>query len=292
MNGYDFGINYAAGLHVLMGLDPYTVPFYRYPLPFAYFMAVFALLPFQVAFVLAGIINVGILIYAFGRGFWRWLLYFPVLHELSAGQNEIFWWFLERNMGRHWRGALFGALITLKPQSALILLPWHLVDWLRHDRRTLVQWLGFTGLLWGLPLLWRPDWIQVWLTGRSSDANWVFSASNTTGLFSLLKISEALLPLLAIAAVIVYIAGQFQPSKDIAKACALLGNPLGLLYTQMTVMGTAPAWLLVPINLAAVAASLALGNFVLCMAVPLAVIAWQVHQRRRQSAPAAAYPTD
>jgi hypothetical protein len=296
LNAYDFSINYFAGLLLLHGADPYSNPLYRYPFPFTYFWALMALPGEQampLMFIIWGVINVGLLIYAFRKDFWKWIFYFPVLHELSAGQVELMFWMMERNIKPGWRGAILGALLTLKPQSGLILLPWHLVDWLKHDRQTFVKWLASTLVLWGLPLLWRPNWIHTWLVGRSGDANLVYSASVSTGIFSFLRLTGQpltspystpvliILGILIIIALIIFIVGQLQSSPEIAKACALLVSPLGLLYTQMTVMGTAPAWLLVPVNLISVALALITGNFVPCLMVPIAVIVWHVRKRKR-----------
>ena len=296
MNAYDFSINYFAGLLLLRGADPYSNPLYRYPFPFTYFWALMALPGEQampLMFIIWGIINLGLLIYAFRKDFWKWIFYFPVLHEFSAGQVELMFWTIERQIKPGWRGAVLGALLTMKPQSAIILLPWHLVDWLKHDRKTLAKWFVSTAVLWGLPLLWRPDWIQTWLMGRGADANLIYSASVSTGLFSILRPlqlpldppyrSDVLLiaGLIGLIGVIIFVVGQLQASKEIAKACAALVSPLGLLYTQMTLMGTAPAWLLVPVNLASVTVALLTGNFVACLAVPLAVIGWHIWKRRQ-----------
>jgi hypothetical protein len=192
----------------------------------------------------------------------------------------------------------------MKPQTALILLPWHLVDWLKHDRKTLAKWVVCTALLWGVPLLWRPDWIYTWLTLRSGDANWVYSASVTTGIFSILRLSGepltapyspqvlTLLAILGTIAVVVYVAGQFHPSKEVGKATAMLGSPLGLLYTQMALMGTAPAWLLVPLSWITVIIALTTQNFVVCMLMPLAVLGWQFYKRRKQGRGLASKPSE
>ena len=50
MQGYDFGVLWQAGLAVCLGQDPYQVTGFFYPLPVAYFSALLALLPRQVAF--------------------------------------------------------------------------------------------------------------------------------------------------------------------------------------------------------------------------------------------------
>ena len=272
MNGWDFGILWAGGQAVLQGQDPYSVDYFYYPLPMAYALAILALLPQGAAYWLWLAFNLGLLVYFFRRKFWQWMLYVPILHLFSSGQMELFWWSMERWMGRHWRGALLGAVITLKPQTALLLLPWHLLDWLRHDRKMLLRWAGLTLLIWGLPLLWRPHWIAEWM--RAVPPYDLLSASNTPGIFSLLRLWPALWPVLAVIAVIIGVWGQFQ-SKEIARATATLSSPLGLFYSTLALLGCAPAWLLTPLSLLVAGLSLWLRNFVPFMALPLAVLGWQ-----------------
>src|SRR5690242_9077366 len=76
VNAYDFSINYFAGLLLLHGGDPYSNPLYRYPFPFTYFWALMALPGEQampLMFIIWGVINVGMLIYAFRKDFWKWI---------------------------------------------------------------------------------------------------------------------------------------------------------------------------------------------------------------------------
>ncbi len=195
MNAFDFSVFYVAGMMLLNGQNPYMNPLYFYPFPFTYFCALLALPGYDampVMFVLWGVLNVALLIHAFGKNFWKWIFFFPFFHLLSSGQVEMIFWSLERHMKPGWRGAILGAFITLKPQTAIILLPWHLVDWLRHDRVTLAKWIGCTALLWGLPLLWRPDWLSTWLVARSSgDGSLIYSASVSNGVFTVLRLTGA-----------------------------------------------------------------------------------------------------
>lgn len=273
MNGWDFSILWAAGQAVLQKQDPYSLAHFYYPLPFAYGLAGIAIFPLPVAYGLWLAVNLGLLVFFFRRRFWQWMLYVPVLHLFSSGQVELLWWSMERGMGRHWRGALLGALITLKPQTALLLLPWHLLDWLRYDRRTLIRWTGLTVLIWGLPLLWRPQWISDWM--QSTPPYELLSASNTPGLFSLLRLFPALWPALAIVAVAIFLWGQWQ-SKETARATALLSSPVGLFYSAMALLDCAPAWLLTPLSILAAGLSLLTQTFIPFVMLPLAVIGWQI----------------
>src|SRR5882724_7961671 len=100
MNGWDFSIFWHVGQAVLHGQDPYSIANFFYPLPFAYVLAIFAILPEQLAFWLWIALNIGTLVYFFRRRFWQWLLYVPVLHLLSAGQLDLFFWALERGINK------------------------------------------------------------------------------------------------------------------------------------------------------------------------------------------------
>ncbi len=278
MNGWDFGILWAAGRAALNGQDPYSVRFFYYPLPMAYLLALIALLPQSVAFWSWLAFNIGLLVYVFRRRFWQWALYAVVMHTFSAGQLDLAFWALSEGLGRHWRGALFAALITLKPQVAIVLLPWHLLDWLRYDRRILLRWIGATTLLWGLPLLWRPDWLRDWMSVLP--AYNVYSASNGPGLVSWLRLFPGAWPVIAVASAVVFFWGQWQ-SREIARAAAQLGSPEGLFYTTMTLLGTAPAPLLVPLSWLAVLLTLVTKTWIPFTMLPLTVIAWQIWQQRK-----------
>ncbi len=285
--GWDFGNLWAAGQAILQGIDPYSLPHFRYPLPMAYFMAIWALIPRDTAFILWGVLNFTLLVWAFRRDVWKWMLYFPVLHEFYLGENELLFWCIERVLQPGWRGAIMGAFMTLKPQTAFVLLSWHLWQWLRYDRVTFVRWLGCTILLWSLPLLWRPHWVSDWLLGRASESSgseaWLFSFSNTTGIFSLLRFSyDLFIPLVIVACIVASWGLFFSKSKEIARACLFLANPIGLLYGQMQLMGTAPAYILVPLNLITVTIALLTQNFAVCMLVPIAVIVWNWWQQKNK----------
>jgi hypothetical protein len=279
MNGWDFSIFWQAGQAVLNGQDPYSVEAFYYPLPFASILALIALIPLATALIIWQISNFAMLVAAFRKKFWQWLFYLPVLHALSSGQNTLLWWFLASGLGRHWRGAIIGAFMTLKPQTAFLLLSWHLLDWLRHDRPIFFRWLALTLLLWGLPFMIRPGWVGDWLNAQSG-GSMIETAGSSPGLFSLLRIAPGLWPVLIVIAIAVYIWGQFQ-SMPVARAAALLASPLGLFYEAMAIMGIAPAWLLVPLSLIATALSFATQTFIPYITLPLAVIGWDYRQRRQ-----------
>jgi hypothetical protein len=279
LNGWDFLVLWEAGAAVLKGIDPYSVNGFFYPLPVACFLAPFGLFPYEIAFGLWLILNAALLLFFFRRLTWAWLLYAPVLHLFSSGQVEMLLWSLERfiyagDRARTpgWRGAILVALITLKPQTAIVLLPWYGVHWLREDRGMLVRSGIATAALWGIPMLWRPRWILDWYAALSP-AGFLTSAGNTPGLWSVAKIAPDLWPLILLVAVPLMAWGVCQ-TNAIARACALLAFPAGLFYSTFALLGTAPARILVPLSLLAVALTIVSSTFVPFLMLPLAVIVW------------------
>ncbi len=272
MAGWDFSIFWLAGQAILRGQTPYTVENFFSPLLFAYGFVPLALLPEQTALIVWLLCNLVLLIVCLRRPFWQWLLYVPMLHLFSSGQVELLWWAMERGINRGWRGAILGALMTLKPQAAIILLSWHLLDWLRHDRRTFIRWLGLTILLWGVPTLLSPTWIGDWQANLPI-STWQESAGNAPGIFTLLRLLPDIWPVLLVIAAIIYVWGQFQ-SKPIARAAAMLASPVGLFYSTLALVDTAPARLLVPASIVATVISILTNTFIAYAALPVLVIIW------------------
>lgn len=283
MNGWDFSVLWAAGDAILNGRDPYKVSGFYYPLPFAYLIALFALIPERVAFGVWLAVNALLLVIFLRRAFWKWVLYFPVIHLFSSGQVELLWWCMARVLGRNWTSALIGALMTLKPQSALLLLTFHLWDWLRHSRRTFAAWLGLTAALWAAPLLWRPSWVQDWLAATpAASTGFLGAAQSAPGLFSLTRFAPELVPILAVVGAAIALWGLTQ-REPITRACLLLASPVGLFYVAMALMDTAPAILLVPLSLIAAVLIVATQSMIPMIALPIAVIGWHFYQSRRQA---------
>lgn len=277
MSGWDFSIFWQAGNAVLNGQDPLTIQYFYYPLPFAYFLSIFALLPLNISFIIWLVINFLFLLQTFRKNFWQWLLYVPVLHQFSSGQVELFLWYLERWIDRSWRGIFFAAFITLKPQAAIILLPWHLLDWLKNDRKTLIKWVGTTMFIWGFPMLWRPFWIVDWLKARSGLS--VSSARNSPGLFSIMILPKVPLILIILISTGVFLWGHTK-NKQIARASATLASPVGLFYSTLQLLGCAPAWILVPASILAVILTVSTKTFIPFMLIPITVIAWQLWYKK------------
>lgn len=271
MAGYDFGILWQAGRAVWLGQDPYQVGGFFYPLPVAYFFAILAALPRQTAFWVWLAFNLALLGWTLRKRAVAWAFYFPLLHLFSSGQVDLVLWALGSRLSFGWQSALAAAVITLKPQTAFIMLPWTLWRWLREDRRTLAMWGGMVAVLWGGLLLLDPAWPLRWHAAIPSLGT--SARGNAPGLWSLERhVPEAWPALLAFAAA-VFIWGLFQ-SRPVGWAAAALANPSGLFYTLLALMDTAPPWLLVPLSWIAVGLSLWWRVFTPWLIVPLAVIVY------------------
>lgn len=148
-------------------------------------------------------------------------------------------------------------------------------------------------IVWCWPFLIYPTWFRDWTAGLNRVlVPPISSAANTTGFFSILRPlgvplyppydATTLLPvaLLVGLGLLGLLWALRQNDEAMTRAAALLVNPMGLIHTQLTLMGGAPWWILVPLSWAALFASLSLGHFVPHMSIPLAILAWNWWQRR------------
>jgi len=278
MGGYDFGILWQAGRAVWLGQDPYGVEGFFYPLPVAYFFALLALFRKEVAFGLWILVNLAILGWMLRRRAIGWLLYFPVIHLLSSGQVDLVLWALGYRLTRGWPSALAAAVITLKPQVALIILPWHLWRWLREDRHTLKWFVLISAVIWGFSFPLDPSWPLRWRAAVPPLGR--LSRSNSPGIWSLEKLTPYAWPILTAVSIALFIWGLSQ-TRPVGWAATALASPSGLFYDLLILMETAPPHLLVPLSWIAVGLTLWWNNFVAWASLPVAVILYHKGKERR-----------
>ena len=269
MGGYDFGVLWQAGRAVWLGQDPYRVSGFYYPLPVAYIFALLAPLPRQPAFWVWLTFNLVLLGWRLRRRIVEWALYFPLLHLFSSGQVDLVLWALGSRLHTGWRSALAGAVITLKPQVALIVLPWTLWRWLREDRRTLGMWAALTVGLWGCLFPIDPTWPRRWRSAVPPLGP--LSRGNSPGLWSLERLLPQAWPVLLVLSAAVLVWGLFQ-SRPVSWAATALANPSGMFYDLLVLMEAAPSWLMVPLSWVVVGLSLWWRAIFPWLIIPLAVI--------------------
>ena len=278
MVGYDFLNLWSIGRTILAGQNPYSFQLSFYPPATAYFFAILALLPFQISFGLLTGLNF-VLVVDFIRKLkqnhwkWAWLGFTPVLFILMTGQIDIFFlWLASMMPTRGWKAVLLGPLLTLKPQIAFIVLPWFLLQWVIHERKTLLQWMLVTAALQLSPLLLDPFIYQKWLASIQTQKDWRMLAS--PGVFSLSNLNVPLFIIFLMALAIAILGIRRDPMTS--RAAQVLALPMGLWYENVLLLGSVPWWLVVPISwLAFYVGTLVHSNYPFVI-LPLLVFGWRM----------------
>ncbi len=287
MIGHDFHVFWETGQAVLNGGNPYSVAFALYPPITSLLFALFALLPFLPSFGVWTGINVILCLSSFrrmklGRFSWAWLLFAPVLFNFLTGENDLpFLWLAIFLPQGGWKAVTAAVLITMKPQLALVLLPWFLVRWLKRDRRLVIGWLAGTLAFQLLPLLSSPSIFQDWLAAiqEGTQSRMVISS----GIFALAAYGFPVW-LAGILSAAIAIWGLFQDEMT-SRAAQLIAIPITIWYDDALLAGSAPMRLLIPFSLLAFLASYLLQSALPLSAIPLVVVFYRlVGQRQKRPA--------
>jgi hypothetical protein len=278
MLGADFFNFWSIGRLILAGQNPYSYPISQYPPAAAYFFALLAFLPFQISYGLWTGFNIVLVIdyiHKLKQNHWKWawLAFAPVIFILMTGQIDIFFlWIASLIPAKGWKAILLGAVMTLKPQIAFIVLPWYLLQWLLHERKTLFLWFLLTFIIQLFPLTLDPLIFNKWLASIQSEPGWRILASPGVFALSILNVPMIIIILIAIAICIVGLRRDPMTSR----AAQLLALPMGLWYENVLLIGTVPWWLIVPVSwLAFYIATLVHNNFPFVV-IPLLVFTWRM----------------
>jgi hypothetical protein len=155
----DWYIFYQAGRAISEGISPYSVAGYFNPIQAAWLLSFTTWLPFQAwAWTMVALSFAGILIIARKRAIF-YVLSAPFIFGAFMGMLDVFLWIPAR-LG----GGLGLALLTLKPQLAMIYVPFRLMEWKRQGNiRQIVLFFTGTALLWGIPAMFSPGWVTEWI---------------------------------------------------------------------------------------------------------------------------------
>jgi hypothetical protein len=275
MLGFDFSVFWQIGQAVLSGQNPYSVPLSVYPPMMTLVFSLFALVPFQWAFPIWAGLNFVLLLDVLRRWANRsyfWILFSPVVFTLMTGQIDLlFLWLASWTMTLGWQSIVCAALLTLKPQIALIVLPWLLIRWLRKSPRYVSYWILLTLALHTLPLLYDRTIYIKWLSAVNGQLGWRFAVSS--GVFSLTTYQVPVWILILITLVIA-VWGLMQ-SEATSRSAMLLASPAGLWYDSVLLVGSAPAWLMISWSWVAFILAYLLKNSVPLATIPLVAFAWQ-----------------
>ncbi len=160
----DYAVFYQIGKEFLWG---HYSALSLYPLPMVFVFALLALFPPEVGLVALLTVSIMILVSLFQwRALW-WIWYIPVLQTLALGQVDVIALALLR-LNTFWSLAL----LALKPQLFILAIP---ALW--NDRALLKKTALGVALLYGLPTLIYPQWIEQWLRNVLADDR-IVSATN------------------------------------------------------------------------------------------------------------------
>ena len=232
---FDFRVFYAAGQAILNGQSPYADPNYLYPLPMAYFFALWALMPFKVSVVAWWLASAGVLVAVCRRAAGLWLLFPPVFAQFITGQLDLLFLGLWAWAGRGSPIAL--GLMTLKPHLCLVTVPYTLWEW-RRDWRKLGAFALTAAALW-LPLtLIYPRWPIEWMANRKPLLGML---AITPSAFSLTQLGLwAAVPAAMIGLGLV--AWSWTRGRDWVNLAGLSANPIIQSYDLSLIAGPRRLW--------------------------------------------------
>lgn len=273
--GWDFSVFWNVGRAILHGANPYTVFGSYYPPLTSYLFVIFAVMPQAVALALWTAANVFFLVrLCRGRSALAWVLFFPTLMVFAAGQIDLaFVWAASYLNRKDWKSVAAAVAITLKPQLALVLLPYWLFEWATRDRRRLVTFGVTAGAVHALPLLWNASLLSAWMSKAFGVPDRYVTSP---GIWSL-GAPPSLTWLLVLAALGLGLAAlQWAGSEHGVRSAVLLSMPLGQTYDLSTLTGAAPAWLLVPLSWAALGLAHLTRSFGPFALLPAAVLVYRL----------------
>jgi hypothetical protein len=276
MLGFDFSLFWHIGQAVLSGQNPYLAPLSVYPPAMTLILSIFALLPFQWAFPIWTGFNIIFVLDVLRRRAshsYLWILFSPVVFVLMTGQIDLlFLWLASWAITTGWQSIVCAALLTLKPQIALIVLPWLLIRWLRKSPRSVSYWILLTLALHTLPLLYDRSIYSKWFSALNGQVSWRFYASS--GIFSLTTYQVPLWILIPLALALAV--WGLMHSETQSRIAILLAFPAALWYDGVLLVDSAPMCLMIVWSWIAFLLAYLLKNSVPLASIPLVALAWQV----------------
>jgi Glycosyltransferase family 87 len=183
----DIDIFLSAARAILQGIDPYSLPNTEvfYPLPFYFLFVPLAALPLPVVHTLWTALQAVVLVVLLRKRALAVTLSTLVLLSFIFGQVDIVFLAFFVLLRAGIAGGVALAFLVLKPQLVLLLAPWQLWQWWRHDRRQLALFLGLISAILILSFIVQPDWV-VRLLARSGERMRAYKSASLWGLLSFL----------------------------------------------------------------------------------------------------------
>lgn len=247
--GFDFLVFWGIAEAILQGNSPYSIPGSFYPPATSYLFTPLALVPPEISFILLTLLSCA----AFATVIKKpadlvWLLFWPVGQVLYSGQTSLLFVPLIALIASEDRraSAVGATLLTLKPQIAILILPWYVVRWLINDRRRLAYFISASFVLHLWPLLIRPGIFGEWFTTIGLGAG--HKAIISAGIWLFKGYLPTLVLVLFSLALSIFI---FLKDRQRSRAALALASPVTGLQDTVMLINTAPAWLMVPVSLIA-----------------------------------------
>ncbi len=279
--GFDFQIIWDIGKAVLTGGTPYIENSF-YPPATSYLFVIFALLPFGASYAIWLVVNGVVLVGLTRRKALGWLLYTPVMFMFAAGQVDLIFLPLITWL-KHggWKAAIAAAAFTLKPQIAVVVLPWFLIRWLLKDRELMARFVGLSIIIHGFPILIRPTVYSEWIATTAQGAGHKFGG---IGLFLLADFVPIWIVVLMAFLLLTVLLNN---NEMLSRATMMLINPVAAYYDAVLLVEVAPWWLLGPASLVALGTTHLLGNmnvlpnpWIGFAAIPIIAIIFQLYKSR------------
>jgi len=272
--GFDLYVMLNIGKVLLAGDNPYAaVNQSWYPPATNVLFALVALLPGWLAFSLLTLASLGILVALKKRSAILWLLFWPVAHVIASGQIDLLLVGLIPLLRRKDRWAALGAaLMFLKPQMALVILPWLGLQWLRHDRR-MIAWAAGFGVAINviLPLLIRPTMFVEWISILGSAAE-----HKNTMAAGLWLTSAGVPPAILAVAGLVAIYAVLRLREPTARLIVTAASPLLSWYDTVILLDVAPWYVMIPMSLLGIVLARAMNSWVPLWLIWAGPLAWMV----------------
>lgn len=249
--GFDFVVFWNIARTILQGESPYAFPGSFYPPATSYLFSPLGLMPMELAFILFTVLSCAALATTIKKpAHLLWLLYWPVGQVLYSGQNSLlFVPLIPLIKSEDLRKAVLGAaLVTLKPQIAILILPWYVVRWIFKDRRKLAYFVILSCALHLWPLLIRPTIFVEWFATLGLGAG--HKAIISAGLWLFQPYLPTIILIAATAALVAFI---FLRDERRSRAASALASPVTGLQDMVMLMDVAPQWLLIPVSLVGLA---------------------------------------
>ena len=278
--GVDFSVFWNIGKAILNGLNPYLVHGSYYPPTTSYLFSLYALFPIRLSYVLWTILNAALFIKVTGLSLKKpsrvlWLLFWPIVYCFTAGQNSLLFAALIPLLrsDKRWKAIVAATLMTLKPQIAIVVLPWFVVQWLCNDRKRIYAFVASSLLMHLFPILLRPsvytEWFQTMSVGAGDKpliSAGIWLGSGGIPLWALLAVTALSLSLI------------FHRNEKISRSILTVVMPVVSFYDVVYLINVAPMKLMVPVSIVCVVLTGWMGEMLPFCLIAVTAFAYQVYK--------------